>query len=236
MRCHSGKIAIASAIYLKGTLNLKDSGYRKADQPDRSIVRTGADRESELVTHFEHRLIVAKHLALDRAQPIGLGPLDDQVHQLPSEPHAFEVRTNENRVFALVVIGIGVETHHSHHFAGLGIDCHERNRPRVIDLDETGEKEVAEMVNRREETEPQILFADRSSKLRKHSFVFGPNGSDKNLLSVLTGDGPLPGARIGTDGETRMTGSPAMVAIERCDPRPGIECKYPIWSTRRGLI
>ena len=58
--------------------------------------------------------------------------LDDQLHQLPAEAAALEIRANQNRELATVVIGVRMQAHHAEH-ASSGNARRKTRSPAALD-------------------------------------------------------------------------------------------------------
>ena len=89
--------------------------------------------------------------------PSAAGIFDDQLHQQPAKSLSLQIGPNQDRVFAAGVVRVGMQAHDAQHRAGRLFDGDKRHGARVIDLGEAGDEGVAELLHRREETQPQVV-------------------------------------------------------------------------------
>jgi len=79
------------------------------------LARIVLDAEAERLVHRQHRLVFAEDLALDGLDALGAGEFDHVFHQLPAKPLPFEVRAQQDGVFAIFMVDIEHEPHHAEH-------------------------------------------------------------------------------------------------------------------------
>src|SRR5690606_5605166 len=101
------------------------------------------------------------------------------------EAAALEIGADEDRVFAGLVIGIGVQPHYPHHLAAFHIERDEGDGARVVDLHEPGEKRVTELADRSEEAQAQIRRAYMLEELEHEALILRPDRAHKEAPPVL---------------------------------------------------
>ncbi len=94
---------------------------------------------------------------MDALQLLGLGPVDDQLHQCPPKPDTLQVGTQQDGVFGLDTTGIRMEADGAGRFPAAFLDSDERHLPRVVELGQASEKGMAERFQRREKAQSQIF-------------------------------------------------------------------------------
>jgi phage terminase small subunit len=78
--------------------------------------------ESQFPAHFQHHGILLKNLAVYAAQTSGFCIFDNQLHQVPAEAPALEIRSQQDRVLAGLAACVGVEPDDAEHLAAGFID------------------------------------------------------------------------------------------------------------------
>ncbi len=132
---------------------------RQVHNDDGRFLRIGRNRKAKLAAHVQHRDVFAQDLAANRAQAFGVRIFDHQLHQEPAEPVALQVGADEDGVFAVVEIGVGVDAHDAEHFATRLVDGDESHGAGIIDLGKARDEGMAEFLYRREEAQAQVLLA-----------------------------------------------------------------------------
>ena len=69
--------------------------------------------KTQLPAHIQHRCVLLQDLAFDGADTFGTGIFDQQLHQHVAEAVPLQVGTHEDCLFALVVIGVRMQTNDS---------------------------------------------------------------------------------------------------------------------------
>ncbi len=136
-------------------------------------------------------------------------------HELPAEAEALEVGAQQDRVFAALVVRVGMEADRAHHLAALGIDRDEGDGAGVVDLRQAREEGVAEIAHRREEAQAQVLGRNPLEEVQEQLLVLRPDRTDENLAAVAERERALPFLGIGPDREARMAGPFALFADRR---------------------
>ena len=115
-----------------------------------------------------------------------------------------------------------MQPHHAGHFFGLLINGDERHRARIIELGETGDEGVAELLHHRKEPQAQILRRDLLEQFLQRRFVIGPDRAHEHLPAVLDDQMALPLRRIGPHRAARIA-APCKANRRRADHYPRVD-------------
>src|SRR5262249_49939470 len=151
------------------------------------ILRVHRDLEAKVAAHCEHGTVLGEHLAFDALEPFGAGILYNELHQRPAETAPLEVGAQQYRIFAALVVGVRVEAHDPPQLASGLRDGNKGHGSRIVDLCEAGDEGVAQRLDRRKETQPQILFGYVSEKRLVEPLVFGTNRPQQDLRAIAQG-------------------------------------------------
>ena len=151
--------------------------------------------------------------------------MDDQLHQLPAEPVPLEVGAQENRIFAALVIGVGVKMYEPEQLPGRFVDGGERHRAPVIELGQPGDERMAEVLHRREEPQPQVLRRHLAEQRVDRRLVLGTQRPHEHPPAVGERDAALPLLGIGPHREARVAGA-LEPRLDRRDRHAGIERQH----------
>ncbi len=146
-------------------------------------------------------LVFVQHLAFDGTQALGAGIGDDQLHQLPAQAVALEIGADQDGVFAGRRVRFVMQARDAEHRARCLIEGDEGHGLGVVDLDETGEKVVAELFHQAEKAQAHIVRGHGREERPVKWLVVRPQRTDVNRLSIRQRDVAFPFANI--DGHGR---------------------------------
>ena len=98
--------------------------------------------KSELPAHLQHRGVLLQHLAFDAFELLAARIADDEIHELPSDAVALEVRAHQDGIFGALVIGIRVQPDDAEQVSGRDVERREGDRPAIIQLRQAREEGV----------------------------------------------------------------------------------------------
>lgn len=175
------------------------------------------DVKSKLAAHAQHGGVLAQHLTFDALEFFAPAVFDDQFHELPSEPEAFEVATQQDRVFARLVVSVGMQAHNAKQFITALINGYERHRARVVDLRQAGDERVAQGAQRRKEPQSYVFSGYVLKEPWIQGFIFRAHGPHQDALAVGEREVALPFGRVRSHRKTGMT-RPFGFRLDRGDP------------------
>ena len=117
-------------------------------------------------------------------RPFGASIFDDHLHEQVAETASLEVGAHQDGVFAVLVVGVGMEADHPEQLSRARLDGDEGHGAGVVDLGETRDEGVAELLHRREEPQPQVLLRDRGEERPIQGLVFRAHRTHDNSGSV----------------------------------------------------
>ena len=116
-----------------------------------------------------------------------------------------------------------MQADHPEHLPEGHLDGYKCHGAGVVDLGETRDEGVAELLHRREEPQPQVLLRDRGEERPIQGFVFRPHRADNNSGSIAQRHMPFPFRRIGPDGEAGMARRAAPHRVNGSDRHAGVD-------------
>ena len=84
----------------------------------------------------------------------------------PAEPAPLQVGADQDRVLAAVVGGVGMQAHDAEQLSARRLERDECHRARIVDLGEARDEGVAQVLDRREEAQPQVLIGHAGEEVR----------------------------------------------------------------------
>ena len=164
----------------------------EGDLIDAEIRRIGFNLEAQFTAHLQHHGIFPENLAGYLRQAFGFSVFDDHLHQRPPQSAAFQIRSQQDRILAVITRRTAVNPDNAQDIAAGFIERHKRHRAREIELGQPGKERMAELLDRIEKAKPQIFLAAVLQQIKDQRLVGGANRPDENLLAVAEDEMPFP--------------------------------------------
>jgi hypothetical protein len=165
---------------------------RKSDVAQAAIPGIRLDLESQFPAHFQHHGIFLENLAVDATQALGFCVLDDQLHQVPAQAPALEIRSQQDRVFTGLSECVGMEPNDAEQLATGFFDGDKGHRALAIDIGQSRDELMREFLDGIEEAKPQIFLAHTCQQIANQEFIIRPDRPDKYLPAIAENEMPLP--------------------------------------------